>query len=108
MSSSRDHNTADHQAATELELYATNIKAYIGPVVQTLTKKWKAGVFDYQRAIDYVDRYCLIPAAKSYKREFMSMADKWSDTFSKPVRQEAARSIVDHWVAEFKIGNFWD
>lgn len=103
-----DTNTPDDQAATELELYATNIKAYMAPVIKTLSKKHRAGVFDYERAIDYVDRYCLIPAAKSYKREFCSMADAWNTIFPKPTRQAAAKSIVDHWLAEFKIGNYWD
>ena len=101
-------NGPDPVAARELELYATNVEAWIAPVIKTLSKKHRAGVFDYGRAVDYVDRYCLVPAAKNYRREFGSMADRWSDLFPKPVRMVAAASIVDGWVAEFKLGNYWD
>ena len=99
--------TTEDPAARELELYATNVEAYIAPVIKTLSKKHQAGIFDYGRAIAYVDRYCLIPAAKQYRLEFGSMTTKWSDMFPKPVRAEAAESIVQSWVAEFKLGNYW-
>jgi len=94
--------------AKELELYATNIEAWVAPVIKTLSKKHKAGIFDYGKAIDYVARYCLIPAAKQYKLEFGGMTDRWSDLFTKSTRQVAAQSIVDSWLAEFRLGNYWD
>ena len=100
--------TKDHTAARELELYATNTEAYIAPVIKTLSKKHRAGVFDYGRAIAYVDRYCLVPAAKQYRLEFAGINDRWSDMFPKPVREEAATAIVDGWLAEFRLGNYWD
>jgi hypothetical protein len=40
--------------------------------------------------------------------EHGSMTQKWSDLFPKSVREEAATSIVDSWVAEFRLGNYWD
>ena len=94
--------------ARELELYATNVEAWIKPVIQTLSKKHRKGVFDYDKALHCVDRYCLIPAAKQYNLENGSMSTKWSDIFPKSVRDEAAMSIVDSWVSEFKLGNYWD
>lgn len=94
--------------ARELELYATNVECWIGPVIKTLSKKWKQGVFDYDRAIAYVDRYCLIPAAKQYNLENGSMATPWNVIFDKPTRRLAAESIVTQWVTEFKMGYFWE
>jgi hypothetical protein len=94
--------------ARELELYATNVEAWIKPVIQTLSKKHRAGVFDYEKAIKCVDRYCLVPAAKQYNREFGSMTQSWNSVFPKAVRLEAAETIVKEWVAEFKLGNYWD
>jgi hypothetical protein len=97
----------DNDAVRELQLYATNIDAWMSPIMRTLSKKHRAGVFDYGRAVDYVDRYCLTPAAKQYRLEFCSMADRWSDVFPKQVRQAAAAAIVAELVAEFKLGNYW-
>jgi hypothetical protein len=94
--------------ARELELYATNVEAWIKPVIKTIGKKHKAGLFDYEKAIKCVDLYCLVPAAKQYNLEFGSMSTKWSVVFPKSIRNEAAESIVDSWVAEFKLGNYWD
>lgn len=94
--------------ARELELYATNVEAWIAPVIKTLSKKYRRGDFEYGAAIKYVERYCLIPAAKQYHREFGSMTTKWPEIFDKASRKEAAESIVNQWLAEFKLGNFWD
>ena len=94
--------------ARELELYATNVECWIGPVIKTLSKKHRAGIFHYDKALVAVDRYCLIPAAKQYKLEHGSMAQKWSDLFPANVRAEAAISIVDSWLTEFRLGNYWD
>ena len=98
----------DSAAARELELYAANVEAWIAPVIKTLSKKHRQGTFDYGRAIDYVERYALIPAAKQYRLEYCGIADHWHNVFPKAVRQEAATSIVDQWIAEFKLGNYWD
>lgn len=95
-------------ASRELELYATNTECHIAPVIKTLSKKYRAGVFSLDRAIDYIDKYCLIPAAKQYTLENGSMADKWSRLFDKATRQVAAENIARQWVAEFRLGNFWD
>lgn len=96
--------------ARELELYATNVQCWIAPVIRTLGKKWRddRATFSLDRAIAYVDRYCLVPAAKQYKIEHGSMATPWHAMFPKPVRLQAAEAIVRRHVAEFRLGNFWD
>lgn len=96
------------EAAKELELYATNVKAFIHPVIQTLSRHHRSGDFHYDRAIACIERYCLVPAAKQYKMEHGSMTETWHSMFPKPVRMEAAESICDHWIAEFRLGNYWD
>ena len=107
MTTIHSKNSSDETAARELELYATNVECWLAPVIKTLSKKHKAGVFEFGRAIDYVDRYCLVPAAKQYKLEFGGMGDRWQDLFTKATRQLAAQSIVESWVAEFRLGNYW-
>lgn len=97
----------DNTAARELQLFAENVDAYISPVLRTLSRKHRAGVFEFGRAVDYVDRYCLTPAAKQYRREFCGMRDHWADVFPKHVRQAAAECIVRQAVAEFKLGNYY-
>jgi hypothetical protein len=96
----------DTDASRELELYATNVECWIAPVIRTLSRKWRQGVFDYGRAIAYVSRYALVPAAKQYKLEYGSMSTPWHKMFDKSTRDLAAEAIVTQWVAEFKLGNF--
>jgi hypothetical protein len=98
----------DNDAARELQLYAENVDAWMSPIMRTLSRKHRAGVFEFGRAVDYVDRYCLTPAAKQYRLEFCGMRDRWSDVFPKHVRQAAAESMVRGAVAEFKLGNYWE
>tara|TARA_B100001063_G_scaffold77599_2_gene72062 strand:+ start:4176 stop:4502 length:327 start_codon:yes stop_codon:yes gene_type:complete len=96
------------EAATELELYATNVEAYIHPVIKNLSKHYKRGEFDLDKAIHAIERYCLTPAAKQYRIEHGSMSTNWQAMFPKAVRLEAAESIARHWVQEFRLGNYWD
>jgi hypothetical protein len=94
--------------ARELELYATNVEAYFKPIVKTLAKKHRNAEFHYERAIHCVERYCLTPAAKQYNLENGSMSTPWHTIFPKNVRLEAAESIVNELLEEFRIGNYWD
>ena len=94
--------------ARELELYVNNVEAYIKPAWLTLGKFYKAGTFNRDRGLAYIARYVLAPAAKQYHQEFGSMRSRWSDTFPKSIRLEAAESILDSMVAEFRLGNFWN
>lgn len=95
-------------AARELELWANNTEAWIKPAWLTLGKFHKAGTFSKDRALAYVDRYVLIPAAKAYRLEFCGMTTRWQDVFPKACRLAAAESIVDGMVAEFRLGNYWE
>ena len=92
--------------ARELELYATNVEAYIVPVIKNLAKHYKRGDFSLDRAIHSIERYCLTPAAKQYNLEMGSMSTPWHHVFPKSVRLEAAESIARQVVAEFRLGNF--
>ena len=94
--------------ARELELYATNTEAFIAPVIKNLSKHHKRGDFSLDRAIHSIERYCLTPAAKQYDREHGSMSTPWHHVFPKAVRLEAAESIARSWVAEFRLGNYWE
>jgi|TARA_Y100000289_G_C3901137_1_gene139239 hypothetical protein len=94
--------------ARELELYATNTEAFIAPVIKNLSKHHKRGDFSLDRAIHSIERYCLTPAAKQYDREHGSMTTPWHHVFPKAVRLEAAESIARSWVAEFRLGNYWE
>ena len=96
------------EAATELELYATNVKAWMHPVIKNLSRHHRRGEFDLDKAIHAIERYCLTPAAKQYRIEHGSMCTNWQAMFPKAVRLEAAESIARHWVAEFRLGNYWD
>lgn len=105
-----NNSTMSDTAARELELYATNIRAYIHPAVRTLSRTWRRdrANFSLDRAITYIDRYCLVPAAKQYKLEHGSMTVRWDSMFPRATRLVAAESIARHWIDEFKLGNFWD
>lgn len=95
-------------AARELELYALNFSdTHYNSVGKTLSKFYQKGTFNLDRAIAYVERYLLVPAAKDYQREYGSMTTAWNTMFPKPERLTAAESIAHAFVSEFKLGNFW-
>ena len=98
----------DTHAMTELQLTAEN---YCGDntnaVWKMLSKKHKAGVFNYERALDYVDQYMIVPAAKDYTYSHCSMTQSWSQLYPKSLRMKVAENIVDSMLAEFRIGNYW-
>ena len=95
-------------AARELELYVNNTETWIKPAWLTLGKFHKRGEFNRDRALAYLDRYVLIPAAKQYRLEFCGMRDRWNVVFSKPIRVEAAEAICSGMVDEFRLGNYWE
>lgn len=101
-------NTIDQDAVRELELYAVNFStAHYNSVGKTLSKFYKQGTFNLDRAIAYIERYLLVPAAKDYKREYGSMTTTWNRYFPKSERLVAAESIAHQFAAEFRLGNFW-
>jgi len=101
-------NTIDTTAARELELYAVNFsESHYNTVGKTLSKFYKQGTFSLDRAIAYVERYLLVPAAKDYNKCYGSMFVKWNTMFPKAERLVAAESIARSFVSEFRLGNFW-
>jgi hypothetical protein len=104
--------TMDRESLThemiELHLYAKhNVgKAYYEPSCKTLGKFHKDGTFNLDRAIAYLDRYCLMPAAKQYLLEFGSMADSIKNMFPRSERLKLAEYMAIEMVGEFKIGNY--
>lgn len=102
-------HTIDATAARELEVYACNFsESHYNTVAKTLSKFYKQGTFSLDRAIAYVERYLLIPAAKDYKLCYGSMSTPWHTMFPKPERLMAAESIAHAFVSEFRLGNFWN
>lgn len=98
----------DTIASRELELYACNFsEAHYNSVGKTLSKFYKQGTFNVDKAIAYIERYLLIPAAKDYKLCYGSMNTSWNQMFPKPERLVAAESIAQMFVSEFRLGNFW-
>ena len=79
----------------------------VNKVYKTLSKKHKANVFDYERAIGCVDRQMLIPAAKDYQLRKGSMTQSWKSKFPKALRMQVAENIVDKLLVEFRLGNYW-
>ena len=99
---------SDTIASRELQLYACNFSGpHYNMVGKTLSKFYKQGTYSHERAIAYIDRYLLIPAAKDYVLTCGSMYDIWCNMFPKPERMLAAESIAHEFVSEFKLGNFW-
>jgi len=101
-------HTIDTDAVRELELYALNFsESHYNTVGKTLTKFYKKGTFNLDRAIAYIERYLLVAAAKDYKLCNGSMSTSWNQMFPKPERLVAAESIAHAFVSEFRLGNFF-
>jgi len=98
----------DH-AMTELRLAAVNdCGEMVNQVTKTLSKKHQSGEFLYERAIGYVERQLVLPAAKNYALQHCSMTQSWRSLFPKALRMQVAEDIVESMLAEFRIGNYWD
>lgn len=97
----------DYASAYELELHASNL-SYINNVGRTLTKFWLKDNFSYDRALGYVYRNLILPAAKDYKLCHGSMTQSWQTMFPLPERKQASEAILNNFISEFKLGNFWE
>ena len=57
----------DCHAATELDLYARNFSGvHYNSVGKRLSKFHQRGDFNYERAVKYIERNLVMPAAKDY------------------------------------------
>ena len=96
------------QEMIELEQYTKhNVgRAYYEPSYKTLGKFHQTGTYNLDRAIAYLDRYCLTPAAKQYVLEFGSMTDSIKNMFPKADRLKLAEYLALEMVVEFRLGNY--
>ena len=101
----------------ELVLYACNFSAeHYCPTDEMVCKQWvkhgkgnAAQGWDYRRALGYVKRALIDPAAKDYKRCHGSMTQSWHEMWPIPIREMAARRVLSSWLAEYELGNLsWE
>jgi hypothetical protein len=92
----------------KLELYCKNNvgRAYYEPGYKTLGNLHQKGTYNLDRAITYIDRSCLLPAAKQYLLEFGSMTDSVQGMFPRSERLKLAEYMALEMVGEFKLGNY--
>ncbi len=99
----------DYHALTELELIAENdCGERVNTVYKVLSKKHKQGIYDMERAIGYIERQLVLPAAKTYLMENCSMTQGLRNTFPKSMRLQVAENIEAKQRAEFNLGNYWE
>ncbi len=99
----------DNHALTELELIAENdCGERVNTVYKVLSKKHKQGIYDMERAIGYIERQLVLPAAKTYLMENCSMTQGLRNTFPKAMRLQVAEIIEAKQRAEFNLGNYWE
>ena len=91
----------------ELELYFNNEEWLIKPATIAIGKAYKAGSFNYDRAIKHLEVRCR-DAAKAYAREFCSLDVNPLQLFSIADRKVCARDILQSMLQEFELGNYWN
>jgi len=99
----------DPDMARELELYADNDSLLYfqrrKPILINLSKKYKKGTYDIQKAAK-LWRYYIDAALEKYNKEFGSRGDKWYDLMSVPDRNLLALKYAQNTKEEFDLGNF--
>lgn len=99
----------DPDMARELELYADNDSLLYfqrrKPILINLSKKYKKGTYDVQKAAK-LWRYYIDAALEKYNKEFGSRGDKWYDLMSVPDRNLLALEYAQNTKEEFDLGNF--
>lgn len=93
----------DMAAAQELELYTENTREiydrYTLPTIRNLTRKYKAGKYDREKAITAWG-YVVEAAAKMYAQEFASAA-AWHVIFNVATRREVAKTLEKVYFDEY-------
>jgi hypothetical protein len=94
----------------ELYFYTVNDSffspAYYAPAYKKLGEFHKKGTFSLDRAIAYLNRYLVLPAAKDYRLQFGSMTDSVKSMFPAQERAKVAEVLAREMVSEFQIGNY--
>jgi len=105
----RTRETLSHEMV-ELGYYCEHDRffapAYYWPAYKTLGKFHQANTFSLDRAIKYLDRYLLLPAAKEYLKQYGSMTDSIKQMFPKAERLKLAEVLALEMVGEFRLGNY--
>lgn len=91
------------ETSRELMLFATNdyatYTAAIQPAIRCLSKKYRAGTFDADKAVKqfyHVATY----AAKAYAREFCDKATAYYKVFSTADRRATAADLLDYFMED--------
>lgn len=101
------NRTIDTIAADELDLYARNFNGQIyNTVVATLLKFYKRGDYNHDRAIGYISRTLMTPAAKQYVIDCCSPDTVWNVMFPKPERDYAAETLAEFLHSDFQLGAY--
>jgi len=99
----------DPDMARELELYADNDSTLYfqrrKPILINLSKKYKKGTYDIQKAAK-LWRYYIDAALEKYNKEFGSRGDKWYELMSVADRNLLALEYAKATKDEFDLGNF--
>lgn len=102
-------NYSDPDMARELELYSTNDSQLYyqqrRPILINLSKKYKKGTFDVDKAAK-LWRYFVDNALQKYNKEFGSKNDKWYELMSVHDRNLLAHEFAEQTKDEFDLGNF--
>lgn len=102
-------NYTDPDMARELDLYATNDSELYyrqrRPILINLSKKYKKGTFDVDKAAK-LWRYFVDAALQKYNKEFGSRGDKWFELMSVHDRNLLAHQWAEETKQEFELGNF--
>jgi hypothetical protein len=99
----------DPDMARELYLYSTNDSQLYyqqrRPILINLSKKYKKGTFDVDKAAK-LWRYFVDNSLQKYNKEFGSKGDKWFELMSVHDRNLLAHEFAEDTKAEFDLGNF--
>jgi hypothetical protein len=99
----------DKDMARELYLWATNDSQLYyqqrRPILINLSKKYKKGTFDIDKA-SKLWRYFIDNALQKYNKEFGSRGDKWYELMSVHDRNLLAHELAEETKQEFDLGNF--
>lgn len=100
----------DVDAVREIELFIENdyqlYRSQTNPILINLTKKFKKGTFDINKA-SKLFRYLIDSGMKKYHKEYGSGKD-WHKLLSTHDRQYLAEQMAKHTLIELKSGNEWN
>ena len=92
----------------ELAMYACNFSSeHYNGTGRKLSNKWREGNWSQTWALNILYLQLVVPAAKDYKYEFGSMTQSWQEMWPLHVRGAVTCQMYDHFVDEFKLGNFY-